>query len=94
MKRGSVRTIDKRRLRTLRGPFTQSETAELTKIRIASIQDWETGRAQPSAAGVRRLIDHFTTWKKQYGQDPQPTVDEILLFMLPELADQAEPKGE
>jgi hypothetical protein len=51
-------------------------------------QEWELGKAQPSPENLRKLLDHYIRWKKHYGQDPQPMVDEVLNMVFPPLTNQ------
>ena len=69
-------------LRELRGPYSQREAADVVKMKAEGYQQWELGTAQPSPESLRKLLDHYIAWKKRYGQDAQPLVDEVLRMLF------------
>jgi len=79
--------LTKRTLRELRGPYSQRETATIMDVSPEVYQEWELGKAQPGPENLRKLLDHFIKWKKHYGQDPQPIVNEVISFLFPPITE-------
>jgi len=94
VKPGTAVRLTIRTLRELRGPYSQSEAAKLVGISPECYQLWELGRTQPSPSSLRKLLEHYVTWKRAFGQDPQTKVDEVLRSVFPCLPDQQPTEGE
>lgn len=85
MKPGTAIRLTIRALRELRGPYSQAEAAKIVGISPESYQLWELGRSQPSPSSLRKLLEHYIAWKRAFGQDPQPTVNDVLTSVFPSL---------
>lgn len=88
MKPATAIRLTVRTLRELRGPYSQAEAAQIVGISPESYQLWELGRSQPSPSSLRKLLEHYGKWKRGFGQDPQRTIDEVLLSVFPLLPDE------
>lgn len=94
MKRATAQRLAKYTLRELRGPYSQVECAKSIDIAPTTLQAWDDGKAQPNPESLRKLLDHYIRWKKQYNQDPQPTVNEVLSMIFPQVLADEDQKGE
>lgn len=54
-------------LSLLRGPYSQTELAEIIETDPARINDWEQGRTSPQPRFARALLIHAKSWTAHFG---------------------------
>lgn len=52
---------------TLRGPYSQTELAEILETEPARVNDWEQGRSTPQPRFARALLVHAKGWTGTFG---------------------------
>ena len=51
----------------LRGPYSQTELAEILETEPARVNDWEQGRSSPQPRFARALLIHAKGWTSTFG---------------------------